>query len=142
MTSNGHQVTSVGTATYTDGQSTSTSAPGLAQGYGGGSSSLSSVGKKVIAGIVGGVGGALLLAGIGYVVYRVWFRKNRHEANEDDYFVVDNSTSQKGRSASGGWGPTTMTDKFSEPLDRYKSPTSPQSTSYKSPSTLNAASNF
>ncbi|KAF2150566.1 hypothetical protein K461DRAFT_269998 [Myriangium duriaei CBS 260.36] len=148
VTSGGKTSSAVVKATVTGSQTpTWTSEPGLANGDSGGSSTLSDVGKKVIAGIVGGVGGALLLAGIAFAVYRIWFRKNHESLSQDDDFFgsSDSVAAQKQqRSPSSGWGPTNLTSKFSEPLDRYKSPTSPSTVSqgYKSPGSLNAASNF
>jgi hypothetical protein len=47
----------------------------------GGSSGLSDSSKKIIGGVVGGIGGVALLAGILFVAFRYW---NRDRYNPDD----------------------------------------------------------
>jgi len=86
----------------------------------GGSSGLSDTAKKTIGGVVGGVGGALLLAGLAYTAWRIWGKKkNLH--NEDLY---DPNVNQEKLSA-------TDSTPFRSTLDQYHSP-----------GPVNTASNF
>jgi hypothetical protein len=97
------------------------------------------------------VGSALLLAGIAFVLYRMYGRKNHDKINQDDEdFYAGSSDSVAGAkigrsntTATGdGWGTSSLTNQNSEPLDRYKNPTSPASQGYMSPPSFNKASNF
>ncbi|KAF4553300.1 Hypothetical protein D9617_7g030270 [Elsinoe fawcettii] len=148
FTSDGRVVSSVSTSTRS-ASPTSSSKPGLASGYGNETNTLSAESKKLIGGIVGGIGGAFLLAGIAFVVYKMWGRKKHQKVSqEEDYFagaMSSGSSDSLGKEKKSGWGPSSLTSKFSEPLDRYRSPsntvTSPVAGSWggRSP---NAASNF
>ncbi|RMZ76569.1 hypothetical protein DV737_g4739, partial [Chaetothyriales sp. CBS 132003] len=56
----------------------------LSNKSGSGSSGLSSTAKATIGGVVGGVGGALLLAGLAYTAWRVWGKKKN--LHDDDLY--------------------------------------------------------
>ncbi|KAF2220125.1 hypothetical protein BDZ85DRAFT_284562 [Elsinoe ampelina] len=147
-TSDGRLISSISTSTRPS-TSSSTSKPGLASGYGNETNTLSAESKKLIGGIVGGIGGAFLLAGIAFVVYKMWGKKRHQKVpQEEDYFggaMSTGSSDSIGKEKKSGWGPSSLTNKFAEPLDRYKSSggnvTSPVASSWggRSP---NAASNF
>ena len=87
---------------------------------GGGSSGLSDSTKKTIGGVVGGVGGALLLAGLGYTAWRIWGKK-RNLHDEDAY------------------DPNVAQDKVSSSTDTPFNRTLDQ---YHQPGPVNQASNF
>ncbi|PNS19543.1 hypothetical protein CAC42_7387 [Sphaceloma murrayae] len=150
FTSDGRLVSTTATSTLSStptssSTSTSTSKPGLASGYGNQSNTLSAGSKKLIGGIVGGIGGALLLAGIAFVVYKMWGRKKGERVpTEEEYFAgsTDSIAAQKERPGSG-WGPSSLTSRFAEPLDRYQSPGGVgRSKSRGGGGSVNAASNF
>jgi hypothetical protein len=54
------------------------------KGNGDNESGLSDSKKKIIGGVVGGVGGAILLGGIALVCWRIWGRKKRVAEDDDD----------------------------------------------------------
>jgi hypothetical protein len=69
------------------GYSEYTTAPGLT---GNGSSNsgggISGSSKKIIAGVVGGIGGAILLGAIIFACWRIWGNRNRYNPDDDlDY---------------------------------------------------------
>jgi hypothetical protein len=87
--SNGQNVvlTSTGssTAVFTTGQAVTTEMPLPQNGNGGGDGGgLSDSNKKIIGGVVGGVGGAILLGGIAIVLWRMYGHKNRVADDDDD----------------------------------------------------------
>jgi len=103
--------TSVDPASLTNGGSSS------------GSSGLSETAKKTIGGVVGGVGGALLLAGLAYTAWRIWGKKKN--LHDDDLY--DPNLNQDKLSATTGSDSTP----FQRTLDQYHSP-----------GPVNTASNF
>jgi hypothetical protein len=64
-----------------------TTTPGVlgSQNSGGGSSGLSQSSKKIIGGVVGGIGGAILLAGIAFACWRIWGRDKYNPDDDLDY---------------------------------------------------------
>jgi len=61
-------------------------------GSGSGSSGLSSNSKKIIGGVVGGIGGAIFLAAIAFVCWRIWGKKNKYDPNEDMDYAAGTGT--------------------------------------------------
>jgi len=78
--------------------------------------------KATIGGVVGGVGGAILLGGIAFAVWRVWGRK-KHGDDEDD--IYDPNDTVEKTSSSTDQSP------FRSTLDQYHTP-----------GPVNTASNF
>ena len=106
------------------GFATYTSTPGLAPGdLSGVSSGLTAESKKIIGGVVGGVGGAVLLGGIALVCWRIWGRR-RTPGEDDDYGSAGSLNRDKGPSGQ-------LTADTEDPLQRYQTPGRP-----------NAAANF
>jgi len=87
------------------------------------SSGLSDDSKKIIGGVVGGVGGAILLGGIALVCWRIWGRR-RTPGEEDDYGSAGSLKRDNGPSGQ-------LTADTEDPLQRYQTPGKP-----------NAAANF
>lgn len=92
----------------------------------------------------------MLLVGIAFVVYKMWGRKKHEKVpQEEEFFGGNGSTDsiamqKESNSTRSGWGASSLTSKFSEPLDRYKSPGGSPGAGggFKSPQSVNAASNF
>lgn len=93
-----------------------------------GSSGLSSSSKKVIGGVVGGVGGAIILGGIGLVIWRVWGRKRA--APEDDNLMGGGNSAMLTKEERISHGGSTS---ISDGLERYRDPAQHN---------VNTASNF
>jgi hypothetical protein len=105
------------TATYT-------STPNLvSSGSTGGFTGLSDGSKKIIGGVVGGVGGAILLGGIALVCWRIWGRRQT-PSGDDDYGSAGSLNRENGQSGQ-------LTADTEDPLQRYQTPGKP-----------NAAANF
>lgn len=83
----------------TTGYATATISPSLANG-GGNGSNLSTSSKKVIGGVVGGIGGAIVIGGIALVVWRLWGKKKGQQLPQDDYDVGRDSIVQEKRRSS------------------------------------------
>jgi hypothetical protein len=83
------------------------------------SSGLSSSSKKIIGGVVGGIGGAILLAGIAFVLWRVYHRKGYDPEQDLDY---QTGTGQ-GLSSSGADKQNLASDEAHN--DRYTSQVRP-----------------
>ncbi|KAI9785727.1 MAG: hypothetical protein M1839_008744 [Geoglossum umbratile] len=98
---------------------TSTSFPNISGGESSGSSGLSSQQKKIIIGVVVGVGGFVILGGMALVAWRVWGRKKQP--------LDDDPTHAATPDARPGPGGTP----FKSTLDQYHNP-----------GTVNTASNF
>ena len=79
-------VTSVVVPTTT-GYAKTTVAPSLADGGGNGGGGLSGSTKAVVGGVVGGIGGAAVLAGIGFVLWRLFAKKKNdgYQAHDEKY---------------------------------------------------------
>lgn len=84
--------------------------------------------KKIIGGVVGGVGGALLVGGIALVAWRMWGRKQHNRVNQDDDDMLDSQNDSIRREKASGSG----TSPFRSNLDQYHNPGG----------TVNTASNF
>ncbi|KAL8930276.1 MAG: hypothetical protein Q9208_000893 [Pyrenodesmia sp. 3 TL-2023] len=90
-------------------------------------SGLDSSQKRIVIGVVVGIGGAILLGGIAVVAWRIWGRKGR--VNEDDNDLMDShpgSSGREKRSSISGHSP------FRSTLDQYHNHGGP----------VNTASNF
>lgn len=115
--------------THTTGFATITASPSLGEQSGNsGSSGLSSTSKKVIGGVIGGVGGAALLAGLLLVAWRLWGRKKNAAEEEDlmsDSELKSSLQSDTTSSNPRGGNP------FQNGLEQYHNPTN-----------VNHASNF
>jgi len=68
----------------TTGFATATIKPSLANG-GGSGTNLSTSNKKIVGGVVGGIGSAVLIGGLALVAWRLWGRKKRERLPQDDY---------------------------------------------------------
>ncbi|KAI9671783.1 MAG: hypothetical protein M1831_003311 [Alyxoria varia] len=118
----------------TTGFATVTSTPSLNNGDGEGSSNLSDNSKKVIGGVVGGIGGAIVLGALAFVAWRIWGRK-KPTPEEDDlmsdqqYATGQASLTQEKRASRDG--STTLSDG----LERYRDPAHPSHN-------VNTSSNF
>jgi uncharacterized membrane protein YebE (DUF533 family) len=83
----------------TTGYATATILPSLANG-GGNGSNLSTSSKKVIGGVVGGIGGAIVIGGIALVAWRLWGKKKGQQLPQDDYDAGRDSVIQEKRRSS------------------------------------------
>ncbi|MCJ1232227.1 mucin 12, cell surface associated [Varicellaria rhodocarpa] len=122
-----HVLTTSALVAVTSPSSTSTSAPGLVPTKdGSGSSGLQTSQKRIIIGVVVGIGGALILGGLGLVAWRVWGK--RHNSGEDDDDLMSS------RSGAGHGKSSSMAENspFRSTLDQYHNPTGQ----------VNTASNF
>lgn len=76
---------------------------------------MSSNTKAIIGGVVGGVGGALLLAGLGYTAWRIWGKKkNLHDEDAFDPNIGQDKLSSS--TADNSNSP------FNRTLDQYHNP--------------------
>ena len=94
---------------------------------GSGASGLDESQKRIVIGVVVGIGGAILLGGIAVVAWRVWGRKGK--AADDDNDLMDSHPGSSGhekRSSVSGQSP------FRSTLDQY----------HHQPGPVNTASNF
>jgi len=102
------------TIASTTGFATYTSTPGLASSSDrGGSSGLSDSSKKIIGGVVGGIGGVILLGGIALVAWRMQRRKNMNakaRKAEEDYLDSSREESVEGMGRQ---------DAFANNLEQY-----------------------
>lgn len=121
-TSDGSTVANVMTTT-----STPVAEPSLNADKGSGSSGVSSSDKKIIIGVVVGVGGAILIGALGLVFWRIHKKRNEQFGDEDDLMggtAVGSGPREKAPSPAG-------TTPFKNTLDQYHNP-----------GPVNAASNF
>lgn len=112
----------------TTGYATSTLSPTLNGSSDNSGSELSSASKRIIGGVVGGIGGVIVLGAIAIVLWRLYGKKRRH-ADGDDYddlasSAADDYKEKKGRRASAL--------PFRNNLEQYHSPSAQ----------INTASNF
>lgn len=107
--------TDIGTRTTvrTTGTAVSTELPSTQKGDGG-SSGLSDTNKKVIGGVVGGVGGAILLGAIAVVFWRMRSRKSR--VTDDDADLMAGTGAALGDKTHNGPSP------FQSNLEQYHNP--------------------
>lgn len=115
------QITQVSTGTSTSvattGQVTFTEAPTEQQGNNQGSDGgISDSDKKIIGGVVGGVGGALLLGGIALVFWRMKKRQARVQADDDDLMAGTGAALGDKPQNSPGSAP------YGSNMDQYSSP--------------------
>ncbi|KIN08135.1 hypothetical protein OIDMADRAFT_175004 [Oidiodendron maius Zn] len=90
---------------------------------------LSSKTKNTIIGVVVGVGGFIILAGLGLVAFRIWGRKKADEDNDGLMsYQIGNVGHEKTNSSSGG----ATSNPFQSTLETYHNPAR----------NLNASSNF
>lgn len=95
---------------------------------GSGSSGLSESSKKVVIGVVVGVGGAIVIGVIALVFWRVWGRRrNRDATDEDDLMSAGTAVGAGSREKAASPAGTP----FKSTLDQYHNP-----------GPVNAASNF
>jgi hypothetical protein len=114
--------------TITIGSAASTPSPGLENSASSSSGSgLSSKDKSIVGGVIGGVAGAVLLAGIALVCWRLWGRR-RYDPDQDLDFAA--GTGQGLGTAPGGAEKTNLAQDEAH-ADRYAGPPKP-----------NAAANF
>jgi hypothetical protein len=78
--------------------------------------------KRTVIGVVVGIGGAALLAGVALVAWRVWGRR-RHVTEEDDDLVGPHSMGPEKHSSGSNSNP------FKSTLDQYHSAPQPVNTS-------------
>ncbi|KAI7222273.1 hypothetical protein KC333_g1276 [Hortaea werneckii] len=128
-------ITTGGVVTSTTGYATATVEPSLRNG-GGDGTNLSTSSKKILGGVLGGVGGAILIGGIAFVCWRLWGKKHKPEPlpQEDEMLDSrDDSISREKRRGSNGM-----------PLDGVGSEGDPDEVQgYRNPNgRVNAASNF
>ncbi|KAF2467007.1 uncharacterized protein BDR25DRAFT_359061 [Lindgomyces ingoldianus] len=103
------------TSVFSTGQAVITQKPDPQNGNGGGSSSgLTDSNKKIIGGVVGGVGGAILLGGIAIVCWRIWGRKKRVSEDDDDLMA--------GTGSALGDKPAPNNTPFQSNLEQYHNP--------------------
>jgi hypothetical protein len=114
--------------TITIGSAASTPTPGLENGSGSSSGGgLSSKDKAIVGGVIGGIAGAVLLAGIALVCWRLWGRR-RYDPDQDLDFAA--GTGQGLGTSPGGAEKTNLAQDEAH-ADRYAGPPKP-----------NAAANF
>jgi len=80
----------------TTGYATSTVSPSVQNGGGSGGSGsggISTSSKKIIGGVVGGIGGAILVGGIAIVLWRMYARKQKSKVTEDDIIFAGQNDS-------------------------------------------------
>lgn len=109
-------MTSTSRSSYavTTGQTIQTQLPDTQDGSGGDSGGLSDDNKKIIGGVVGGVGGAILLGGIAIVCWRIWGKKKR--VVDDDADLIAGTGSALGDKPQNGSSP------FQSNLEQYHNP--------------------
>lgn len=90
---------------------------------GSGSGGLSDSSKKIIGGVVGGIGGALVLGALAYTGWRIWGKKKN--LHDDDLY-----------------DPNANTEKLSSSTDNNQQPFRTTLDQYHNPGPVNTASNF
>lgn len=108
-------------------------APSLNSGSSGdsGSSGLSQSSKRVIIGVVVGVGGAIVIGAIALVAWRIWGRKRNAQGADDDDDLINAGTAVGSASREKAPSPGAGSTPFRATLDQYHNP-----------GPVNAASNF
>jgi hypothetical protein len=116
--SNGAQVeyTSTGTSAIPITSSVQYTDPPSAQNGSGDGNGLSESNKKVIGGVIGGIGGALLLGGIALVFWRMKKRQSKVTADDDDLNL--NTGAALGDKPQNGTGASP----FQSNLEQYHNP--------------------
>jgi len=90
---------------------------------------MSSKTKTTVIGVVVGVGGAIVLAGLAVVAWRIWGRKKNEDESDGLMGFRGGSGHEKSSSASAGTGPS---NPFQSTLENYHNPAKQ----------VNASSNF
>jgi hypothetical protein len=108
--------TGVSTSLATTGQVIFTDPPTAQAGDNDNGSGISDSNKKVIGGVVGGVGGALLLGGIALVFWRM--KKRQARVHEDDDDLMAGTGSALGDKPQNGTG----SSPFQSNLEQYHNP--------------------
>ncbi|KAL9045163.1 MAG: hypothetical protein Q9214_001760 [Letrouitia sp. 1 TL-2023] len=114
----------------TSSPSASSSAAVNKEEGGSGKSGLDDSQKRIIIGVVVGIGGAILLGGIAVVTWRIWGRK-RHDVDEDND-LVGSVPGSSGREQGEKTSSISGHSPFRSTLDQYHKPAGP----------VNTASNF
>ncbi|KAL8938844.1 MAG: hypothetical protein Q9211_003010 [Gyalolechia sp. 1 TL-2023] len=116
--------TTSGLVPVSTSSATSTSSPSLDTGENGSTKSgLDSSQKRIIIGVVVGIGGAILLGGLAVVAWRIWGRNGR--SNDDDNDLMGSHPGSSGhekRSSISGQSP------FRSTLDQYHNHGGPPNT--------------
>ncbi|KAI7621613.1 hypothetical protein KC346_g3568 [Hortaea werneckii] len=81
-------ITTGGVVTSTTGYATATVEPSLRNG-GGDGTNLSTSSKKILGGVLGGVGGAILIGGIAFVCWRLWGKKHKPDLLPQEDEMLD-----------------------------------------------------
>ncbi|KAL4873500.1 hypothetical protein BDV12DRAFT_160149 [Aspergillus spectabilis] len=129
QTIDGTPVPTTFTSTNTDEASEATKSPGLSGSSDDSDSGLDSNQKKIIIGVVVGVGGAILIGAIGVVAWRL--RARRRNAQDDDVTDLMSGTAVGSGVREKAPSPTAGGTPFRSTLDQYHNP-----------GPVNAASNF
>ncbi|KAJ4298572.1 hypothetical protein N0V88_003602 [Collariella sp. IMI 366227] len=107
--------------TLTSAEVFTTMAPGLAGGKGSGQSSgMSTQTRNTVIGVVVGVGGAIVLAGLGFVAWRIWGRKKAQEENDG---LMDYPSVGEKPDTVGGTMNNNGRSPFQSTLESYHAPT-------------------
>ncbi|KAH6694249.1 hypothetical protein BKA61DRAFT_624414 [Leptodontidium sp. MPI-SDFR-AT-0119] len=116
-TESGSTFSSLASSTVTSTLPTGTAA--LNSDGGSGSSGMSSKTRNTIIGVVVGIGGAILLAGLGVVAFRIWGR--RKNSDESDGLMSFGNTGHEKPGSASATG-TTGTSPFQSTLENYHNP--------------------
>ncbi|KAI6796340.1 hypothetical protein KC363_g7231 [Hortaea werneckii] len=96
-------ITTGGVVTSTTGFATATVEPSLRNG-GGDGTNLSTSSKKILGGVLGGVGGAILIGGIAFVCWRLWGKKHHPEPLPQEDEMLDSRDDSISREKMGRMG--------------------------------------
>jgi hypothetical protein len=108
--------TSLSIVQSTTGYATITSTPGLVDsGSSSSSSGLSTSSKKIIGGVVGGIGGAIFLGALALVAWRIWGRK-RQSTDDDDFLGA--ATARKDSDTAHVADDESHADRYTSPAGR------------------------
>ncbi|KAH7369510.1 hypothetical protein BKA65DRAFT_486416 [Rhexocercosporidium sp. MPI-PUGE-AT-0058] len=116
-TESGSTISSLASSTVTSTLPTGTAA--LNSDGGSSSSGMSTKTRNTIIGVVVGIGGAILLAGLGVVAFRIWGR--RRNSDENDGLMSFGNTGHEKPGSSSATG-TTGTSPFTSTLENYHNP--------------------
>ncbi|RDL40879.1 uncharacterized protein BP5553_00858 [Venustampulla echinocandica] len=127
LTVSGSVVTSVSSSTNTNSASAATNEASLAGNGEKSSGGMSSKTKNTVIGVVVGVGGAIILAGLGVVAWRIWGRKKKGDESDDLMGYRASSAAGEKTTAQGP-----AANPFQSTLENYHNPAR----------NVNASSNF
>ena len=80
---------------------------------------MSSNTKKIIGGVVGGIGGAIVLGGLAIVAWRIWGRKKNRSEDDDDYLAGSNAHQPLNTEKRHSGSPNDM---FNRTLEQHHTP--------------------